>query len=46
MAIRLDDLEYFSGIACGSLHGWVSVVAAFPGNAAGTRLRPVFGLSR
>ncbi|MCU1386106.1 MAG: hypothetical protein JWL71_4803 [Acidobacteria bacterium] len=37
---------YFSGIASGSLHGWLWLVAAFIGNIAGTRLRPVFGLSR
>jgi uncharacterized protein len=37
---------YFSGIASGSLHGWVWLIAAFTGSAAGTRLRPIFGLSR
>ncbi|WP_420131993.1 YeeE/YedE thiosulfate transporter family protein, partial [Rhodopseudomonas sp.] len=36
---------YFSGIASGSLHGWVWLVAAFTGSILGTRLRPVFGLS-
>jgi uncharacterized protein len=35
----------FSGIASGSLHGWLWLVAAFVGNALGTRLRPLFGLS-
>lgn len=35
---------YFSGIASGSLHGWVWLVAAFAGNVVGTRLRPLFGL--
>ncbi|EWY39950.1 membrane protein [Skermanella stibiiresistens SB22] len=35
---------YFSGIASGSLHGWVWLVAALIGNIAGTRLRPLFGL--
>ncbi|PZR10699.1 MAG: hypothetical protein DI532_17960 [Azospirillum brasilense] len=35
---------YFSGIASGSLHGWVWLVAAFAGNVLGTRLRPLFGL--
>ena len=35
---------YFSGIASGSLHGWLWLAAAFAGNAAGTRLRPLFGL--
>jgi uncharacterized membrane protein YedE/YeeE len=36
---------YFSGIASGSLHGWLWLVAAFAGNIAGTRLRPLFDLS-
>jgi uncharacterized membrane protein YedE/YeeE len=36
---------YFSGIASGSLHGWVWLVAAFIGSIIGTRLRPVFELS-
>ncbi|MFC0410327.1 YeeE/YedE family protein [Roseomonas elaeocarpi] len=35
---------YFSGIASGSLHGWVWMAAAFAGNLVGTRLRPLFGL--
>lgn len=35
----------FSGIASGSLHGWLWLAAAFAGNAVGTRLRPFFGLS-
>ncbi|MHB9800906.1 YeeE/YedE family protein [Pseudomonas sp. MT3] len=33
---------YFSGIASGSLHGWLWLVAAFFGNAVGVRLRPIF----
>ncbi len=33
---------YFSGIASGSLHGWVWLVAAFAGNLVGVRLRPLF----
>jgi len=37
---------FFSGIASGSLHGWVWLVAAFAGSAVGVRLRPLFGLSR
>ena len=37
---------YFSGIASGSVHGWVWLPAAFTGNMFGTRLRPLFGLSR
>jgi hypothetical protein len=35
---------YFSGIASGSLHGWLWLVAAFAGSVAGTRLRPMFDL--
>lgn len=33
---------YFSGIASGSLHGWVWLVAGFAGNVVGVRLRPLF----
>ncbi|MCM2129645.1 YeeE/YedE family protein [Larsenimonas rhizosphaerae] len=33
---------YFSGIASGSLHGWVWMVFAFAGNMLGVRLRPFF----
>jgi hypothetical protein len=36
---------YFSGIASGSLHGWVWLPAAFVGNIVGTWFRPFFGLS-
>ena len=36
---------YFSGIASGSLHGWLWLAAAFAGSILGTRLRPIFGLS-
>src|SRR5688572_32294428 len=35
---------YFSGIASGSVHGWLWLVAAFAGNIAGTGLRPMFDL--
>jgi hypothetical protein len=35
---------YFSGIASGSLHGWVWLPSAFAGNVLGTSLRPLFGL--
>lgn len=35
---------YFSGIASGSVHGWVWLVFAFAGNVVGTKLRPLFGL--
>jgi hypothetical protein len=37
---------YFSGIASGSVHGWIGLPAAFVGNALGIRLRPMFGLQR
>jgi hypothetical protein len=37
---------FFSGVASGSLHGWVWILAAIPGNALGIRLRPLFGLGR
>lgn len=33
---------YFSGIASGSLHGYLWVVAAFAGNVLGVRMRPWF----
>jgi hypothetical protein len=36
---------YFSGIASTSLHGWLWLAAALAGNAAGTKLRPRFGLN-
>ena len=35
---------YFSGIASGSLHGWLWLGAAFCGSVLGTRLRPMFGM--
>ena len=35
---------YFSGIASGSLHGWLWLPAAFAGNILGTALRPAFHL--
>lgn len=34
----------FSGIASGSLHGWLWFAAAFGGSLIGIRLRPLFGL--
>ncbi|UIJ71909.1 YeeE/YedE family protein [Aurantimonas sp. HBX-1] len=33
---------YFGGIASGSLHGWLWLVAAFAGSTLGVRLRPFF----
>ena len=35
---------YFSGIASGSVHGWLWLIAAFAGNAVGVRLRPMCDL--
>jgi hypothetical protein len=34
----------FSGIASGSLHGWLWLAAALPGNWVGLQLRPLFKL--
>ncbi len=36
---------FFSGIASGSLHGWLWIACALVGNAAGIRLRPWFALA-
>ncbi|SIT07140.1 YeeE/YedE family protein [Neptunomonas antarctica] len=36
---------YFGGIASGSLHGWLWLIAAFMGSILGTWLRPLFKLS-
>ncbi|WP_411971165.1 YeeE/YedE family protein [Halomonas kalidii] len=33
---------YFGGIASGSLHGWLWLVAGFAGNMLGVKLRPFF----
>ncbi|MDD0975231.1 YeeE/YedE family protein [Pseudomonas fontis] len=33
---------YFSGIASGSLHGWLWLIAAYAGNVIGVRIRPFF----
>ena len=35
---------FFSGIASGSVHGWLWLLAALPGAVLGARLRPLFGL--
>ncbi|CAH2599757.1 YeeE/YedE family protein [Rhodovastum atsumiense] len=35
---------FFSGIASGSLHGWLWIALAIAGSAVGIRLRPVFGM--
>jgi uncharacterized membrane protein YedE/YeeE len=36
---------FVSGVASGSLHGWVWFAAALPGCLVGIKLRPLFGLS-
>ncbi len=36
---------FFSGVASGSLHGWLWLPCAFVGSILGTYLRPAFGLS-
>lgn len=35
---------FFSGVASTSLHGWLWIAAALPGNILGVHLRPWFGL--
>jgi hypothetical protein len=35
---------FFSGVASTSLHGWVWILCALPGNYLGVRLRPLFRL--
>ncbi len=35
---------FFSGVASGSLHGWLWIAAAIPGMWLGLRLRPLLGL--
>ena len=44
MALGCNISAFFSGVASGSLHGWVWIAAALPGNWLGIRLRPWFGL--
>lgn len=44
MATGCNVSAYFSGIASGSLHGWLWIAAALPGNWLGARLRPLFRL--
>lgn len=35
---------FFSGIASGSLHGWLWILCALPGNWVGIAFRPLFGM--
>ena len=37
---------YFSGVASGSLHGWLWIASAIAGSALGLRLRPAFGMAQ
>lgn len=37
---------FFSGVASGSLHGWLWLVCGFLGNVVGTSLRPKLGMAR
>jgi uncharacterized membrane protein YedE/YeeE len=37
---------FVGGVASGSLHGWIWLLAAMPGCMLGIRLRPLFGLSK
>ncbi len=46
MAFGCNISAFFSGVASGSLHGWLWIAAALPGNWLGLKLRPLFGLSR
>jgi len=36
---------FLSGVASGSLHGWLWIAAALPGSWVGIRLRRWFGLA-
>jgi hypothetical protein len=44
MATGCNISAMFSGIASGSLHGWLWLAAALPGNWVGLQLRPLFKL--
>jgi uncharacterized protein len=44
MAFGCNISAFFSGVASGSLHGWLWIFAALPGNVLGLRLRPIFSL--
>jgi uncharacterized protein len=45
MAFGCNISAFFSGVASGSVHGWLWIAAALPGNYFGTLLRPLFGLT-
>lgn len=46
MAFGCNISAFFSGVASGSLHGWVWIAAAIPGNILGMKLRPLFALEQ
>ena len=46
MAFGCNISAFFSGVASGSLHGWVWIAAAVPGNILGMKLRPLFRLDQ
>ncbi len=46
MAYGCNIGAFFSGVASGSLHGWVWILFAVPGNWLGAQLRPSFGLEK
>jgi len=46
LATGCNIAAFLSGVASGSLHGWVWIAAALPGTAIGVWLRPFFGLDK
>jgi hypothetical protein len=44
MAFGCNISAFFSGVASGSVHGWVWIAAAIPGNIVRIWLRPLFAL--
>ena len=46
LAFGCNVSAYVSGIASGSLHGWVWIMPGLLGNWVGLRLRPAFGLGQ
>lgn len=45
MATGCNISAFFSGVASGSVHGWIWIAAALPGTWIGVKLRPLFGLA-
>jgi uncharacterized membrane protein YedE/YeeE len=46
MATGCNVGAFISGVASGSLHGWVWIAAALAGTWVGVKVRPLFGLER